>query len=81
MDAPGHAKRYVARLTLGSFEAANYSKALDRFRDVQEIDKTHSLAFCMAARCLKKAGRHQDAIRELAKLLSISARINWLRMK
>jgi len=47
-------------------------EALLRFREVQAINKTNSSAYCLASQTLKKMGRHQDAIRELRKLLEIS---------
>lgn len=54
-----------------NFEEANFVGALDIFREAQQIDKMNSLAYCRASNCLKKLGKHQDAIKELQKLLSI----------
>jgi hypothetical protein len=53
------------------FNLRNFNEALQKFRQVQQIDKTNSIAYCWASRCLKKLGKRQDAIRELQKLLSI----------
>jgi hypothetical protein len=53
------------------FEAMNFEDALKTFREVQAIDKTYSLAYCWASRCLIKIGKRQEAIKELQKILSI----------
>lgn len=48
-----------------------YSEALQQFRKAETISKRHSAAYCGAAKCLKKQGQHQAAIRELKKFLEI----------
>ena len=55
---------------LTEFNAGNYSTALETFRKAQSIIGSDSYPYCMASRCLKKLGRHQDAIRELQKFLT-----------
>ena len=52
------------------YDSGNFTVALETFRKIQSVDKSHSMAYCFAARCLKKLGKKQDAIRELQKLLS-----------
>lgn len=52
------------------YDSGNFAAALETFRKIQAIDKSYSMAYCFAARCLKKLGKKQDAIRELQKLLS-----------
>lgn len=52
------------------YDSCKFTTALEVFRKVQIVDKTHSLAYCWASRCLRKLERKQDAIRELQKLLS-----------
>lgn len=52
------------------FDAGNFMQSLETFRKIQVIDKSYSMAYCRASRCLKKLGKKQDAIRELQKLLS-----------
>ncbi len=49
----------------------NFLGALEVFREAQQVDKRYSLAYCRASNSLKKLGKHQDAIRELQKLLTI----------
>jgi tetratricopeptide (TPR) repeat protein len=53
------------------YDSANFIQALEIFRKVQTIDKSRSIAYCWASRCLKRLGKKQDAIRELQKLLSL----------
>ncbi|MGI9035044.1 MAG: hypothetical protein ACR2GD_03285, partial [Pyrinomonadaceae bacterium] len=54
-----------------SFETGALSQALEYFREAQNIDKKYSIAYCWGSRCLKKQGNHQEAIKELRKLLII----------
>ncbi len=56
---------------INEFDSGNFTKALENFREAQGINKTYSMAYCWASRCLKKLGNRQDAIRELQKILSI----------
>lgn len=51
-------------------EAGDMEGALKRFREAQEADEMHTMAYCWAARCLQRMGRHQDAIREVRKILT-----------
>src|SRR5262249_37667596 len=53
------------------FESGDFEAALRSFREAETLDRTFTLAYCHASRCLKKMGRKQDAIRELQKILSI----------
>lgn len=53
------------------FDSGNILQALKHFRDAQMADEKYSTAYCRASRCLKKLGKHQDAIKELQKLLTI----------
>lgn len=55
-----------------AFECGKFEEALAFFRQAQKINKTNSEAYCWASRTLKQMGKHQDAIRELRKLLTIS---------
>lgn len=52
------------------FDAGKYSTALEFFRKAQSIVGSDSHPYCLASRCLKKLGRHQDAIREIQKFLT-----------
>jgi tetratricopeptide (TPR) repeat protein len=61
---------YTIEKGVKDYNSDNFISALESFRKVQTIDKTHSMAYCWASRCLKKQGQKQDAIRELQKLLS-----------
>jgi tetratricopeptide (TPR) repeat protein len=63
--------KYLIEMGIKDFDSGKISSALNYFREAQNIDKTNSTAYCLASRCLKKLGRHQDAIRELKKLLFI----------
>ena len=54
------------------YDSGDFTPALEIFRKVQTIDKSHSIAYCWASRCLRKLGKKQDAVRELQKLLSFS---------
>lgn len=53
------------------FDAGEIDLALKIFRNAQSVERENSLAYCWAARCLKRQGKHQDAIREIRKLLTI----------
>lgn len=53
------------------FEAGNLNQALGYFREAESVDKQYSTAYCWASRCLKKQGNHQEAIKELRRLLLI----------
>ncbi len=66
--------RLEALIAMGikNYNAGELSTALEKFREAQKISRTHSPAYCWASKCLKKQGKHQDAIRELTKLLAIS---------
>jgi hypothetical protein len=33
------------------------------------FERIHTMAYCLAVRCLEKMGNHQDAIREILKIL------------
>lgn len=69
-----HKKEHVAALVergTQDFNAGDLRGSLSLFRNAQEIDNTYTAAYCGAARCLKRLGAHQDAIRELRKLLTI----------
>ena len=51
------------------YDSYDFLAALPIFREAQTINKKYSPAYCFASRCLKKLNRHQNAIRELRKLL------------
>lgn len=67
-----HRKEHVNFLLecgIENFEAGNITQALKHFREAQEVDGKHTMAYCWASRCLKKLGEHQEAVKEIRKIL------------
>ena len=63
---------YLINQGTQDFDEGKLNQALEKFREVQSIDRKYSMAYCWASRCLKKQGFHQEAIKELRKILTIS---------
>ncbi len=63
-----HVKFLVER-GIQNYEAENIVQALKHFREAQEVDGRHTLAYCWASRCLKRLGKHQEAVKEIRKIL------------
>ena len=58
------------------FDTGDFGRALAIFRKIQGLEKTHSMSYCWASRCLRKISGKQDAIRELQKILAIKPEDN-----
>jgi tetratricopeptide (TPR) repeat protein len=62
---------YLMDKGIKDYDSGVFMPALETFRKVRTVDKSHSMACCWASRCLKKLGKKQDAVRELQRFLSL----------
>jgi hypothetical protein len=60
---------FLVKSGIQNFDAGNISQALKHFREAQEVNGKHTMAFIWASRCLKKLGDHQGALKEVRKIL------------